>query len=717
MPDENGPLEGEVIGFRYVKDDGSFAIVRMRLADGREVAAVGPLGHVQAGQHLTLHGTWEDRAMFGRQYRVRTVSVADPRTLRGIELYLAGGSVKGLGPAFARRIIDYFGSDTLRIIDDEPHRLLEVPGIGQKKVADILEAWKKDRAFREVHALLRGFGIGQALSNRIVERYGRKAGTIVREQPYRLAAEIRGVGFRTADAIAREVGIAPDHPARAEAAVHYLLSEAENDGHCFLPEAELVRRAESLSLPGPTVTAALDRLDQADTIVRHPATLPGGRPVFSTELEHCEQDIAARVRNLLRLARLPSVDTAPDEAALGIELHPQQQKAVSLALENGVSVITGGPGTGKTTIVQVLLRRARRSGQIWLLGAPTGRASRRLAEATGAEAKTLHRLLEFNPRTSEFTRNAQNPLEAEGVLIDEASMVDARLMASLLEALPDGCRLVLVGDSDQLPSVGAGRVLADLIGCGVVPVATLTEVFRQAAGSGIVHNAWRVHRGEDPVSSEREDLVQKDFFILPRRSADQAVQALLKSVTERLPKLGFDPKNDVQVLTPMHGGPLGTEALNHVLQAALNADGVPMDGKYPFRIGDRVMQTRNNYDHDVFNGDVGVVESIESGGCTVNFDGTRVAMSGPQLDDITLAYAISIHKSQGSEYPAVVMVLHRAHRIMLRRNLVYTGMTRARKFCCIIGEPEAIHTATQTRGGDNRYSLLATRIEHGGIPT
>ena len=714
---DSGSLEGELLGFRFVKDDGSWAVARVRAADGREVVAVGPLGHVQPGQHITLAGSWQEKALFGRQFKVRQVMVADPRTLRGLELYLSDGGVKGLGPTFARRVVERFGTDTLRIIDDEPEKLLEVAGIGQKRLDAIVEGWERDRAHREVHALLRGFGVGQALSNRIVDKFGQKAQLVVMKEPYRLAAEVRGVGFRTADAIAREVGISPDDPARADAATVHLLRTAESDGHTFLPHDQLLSRGDSLSVPAEAIRLAVRRLSGQGLLVVHPSSVSGADPVFSAELDLAEELVCEHMAGLLRLARLPAADTTPDEDALGLQLHAQQRQAVTTALQHGVCVVTGGPGTGKTTIVKVLLRCARRRGHQWLLAAPTGRASRRLAEATGSEAKTLHRLLEYNPRTGEFGKCGESRLEAEGVLVDEASMVDLRLMLALLEALPDGCRLVLVGDADQLPSVGAGRVLGDLIDSGAVPVATLTEVYRQAAGSGIVRNAWRIHRGESPVSGESdpEASEHKDFFVVRRPSADAALAAIVTIVSKRLPKLGFDPRSDIQVLTPMHGGPLGTERLNTVLQQTLNPDGVPLSTTRPFRVGDRVMQTRNNYDNDVFNGDVGVVEDVEGGVCTVDFDGQRVSLSGPELDDITLAYAISVHKSQGSEYPAVVMALHRSHRIMLRRNLIYTAMTRARRFCCMVGDPDAIARAASVHEERRRYSLLSMRLS--GAPS
>lgn len=707
-------IEGELLGFRFKKADGSWAVATMRGASGRDLVAVGPLGHVQEGQHLTLDGKWENHPKFGSRFKVFEVVVAEPRTLRGIERYLADGAVKGLGPAFARRVVDRFQLDTLRIIEEEPERLLEVEGIGKKRLEAIVEHWQTGQAHRQLHALLRGYGIGQALSNRIVDRYGRRAIQVVREEPYRLAEEIRGIGFRTADSIARELGVSLDDPHRAEAALLHLLAAAESDGHTFLPEDTLIEKGLQLDVPEDACRPAVDRLVLQAKVVRHGAGLPGARPIQSLELDRAEDDVAQRVLRFLQVAATPAPDPSPDEEALGITLHPQQRHAVETALQHGISVITGGPGTGKTTIVKVLLRCARRQGQQWLLAAPTGRASRRLAETTGAEAKTLHRLLEFNPRTGEFSRNELNPLDAEGVLVDEASMLDLRLMAALVDAIPDGCRLVVVGDADQLPSVGAGRVLADLIECGTVPVATLTEVYRQAAGSGIVRNAWRVHGGEAPISGEQdnpEGSGAPDFFLVHRSDALEAQATLLHVVASRLPKKGFDARRDIQVLTPMHAGPLGTEVLNNRLQQVLNPDGPKLSDKRPFRVGDRVMQTRNDYDVDVFNGDVGTVLDVAGGVCTVDFDGQRVQLSGPQLDDLTLAYAISVHKSQGSEYPAVVLALHRSHHIMLRRNLLYTGMTRARRFCCVIGDRSALDRAVATVDGIRRYSRLVARLQ------
>jgi exodeoxyribonuclease V alpha subunit len=708
-------LEGELIGFTYQAADSGFAVARVRGADRREVIAVGPIGHVSAGQHLAMVGKWTEHSQYGRRFKVDQLLVDDPKTILGLERYLSSASIKGLGPEFAKRVVDRFGLDTLRILDEEPEKLQEVSGIGPKRAEQILAQWSKDRLNREVLASLRGLGIGQALANRILERYGKSTMGVVSKEPYRLASEIRGVGFRTADRIALIQGISRSDPARAEAAVVYLLEEAEGQGHCFVPEGELLTRANHLAVPREEAAAALLRVQRQGRVVVHPAADPAGRPVYSPELERAEARVAEGLRDLVAAGRPSRVDVAVAEAAIRLTLNSDQKRAVEAAFQHGLVVITGGPGTGKTTIVRALVHLAALRGEAWLLTAPTGRAARRLAETTGQEAKTLHRLLEFNPRTGAFTRDLRNPLPAQAVLVDEASMVDIRLMESLLAALPSGCRLIFVGDADQLPSVGPGRVLGEMVSSGEVPVATLTQVYRQAALSGIVRNAWRINGGEAPESGERdvspEGAGAPDFFIVLREEALQAQAALLEIVSKRLPAKGFDPLRDVQVLTPMHNGLLGTEALNERLQGVLNPSGPALQrGERRYRQGDRVIQVRNDYDNEVFNGETGRIVEARERSLLIDFEGHMVEVSGEKLDDVELAYAISIHKSQGSEYPAVVVAMHRSHRIMLRRNLLYTAITRARKFCCVVGDPWAIETAVTTRGGDERWTRLADRL-------
>ena len=723
--EQDGRLEGELHGFTYRAADGSFAVARVRVERGGEVTAVGPIGHVTEGQHLALEGRWIEHPQFGKQFKVQRFLVEDPRTRKGLERYLSSGAVHGLGPEFARRVVEHFGLETLRIIEEQPDRLLEVKGIGKKRLAEIVTHWERDQANRELHIMLRGYGVGPAVATRIVDAFGKDALTVLTRDPYRLAGEIKGIGFRTADVIARGLGIAADDPARAAAALLYVLDEGEGEGHCFLPEEVLLQRAAKLEIPAERLSEALERLAGLGQVVRHAVADPSQGPVYRARMDRCEARAAARLIQLDRTRR-PGAPLGGTETGLGLRLNHDQRRAVDMALTSGVSVITGGPGTGKTTIVRVLINEAISRGERWLLAAPTGRAARRLGEATGQEAKTLHRLLEYTVRQGRFGKCAENPLEADGVLIDEASMVDLPLLDALLAALSPGTRLVMVGDADQLPSVGPGRVLGDLISCGALPVATLTEVYRQARDSGIVRNAHRINQGWMPVSTERdpEEGARPDFYVLEREDPLEVVATLLRVVQERLPRLGFNPLTDVQVITPVHAGGLGTDALNHRLQDALNPRagaveaafsserGLEMTrGSRRLRVGDRVIQVRNNYDNDVFNGDVGLVVGADEASLDVDFEGRRVALTGEQLQDVELAWAISIHKSQGSEYPAVVVVLHRSHRVMLRRNLLYTGITRAARFCCLIGDRYAIELAVQQRGGDERWTRLAERLE------
>jgi exodeoxyribonuclease V alpha subunit len=707
-------IEGELLGFTFRTEDGGFSVARVRTEDKQRIIAVGPIGHVTEGQHLVLGGRWVDHASHGRQFKVESVLVEDPRTTRGLARYLGSGAVTGLGKEFARRVVEHFGIDTLAVIEEEPERLLEVAGIGRKRMERIRDHWEADQKNREVYATLHGYGIGRALAGRIVEHYGDKAPIIITKHPFQLAVDIARVGFRTADRIARDVGIALDHPDRADAAVTHLLREAEGQGHCFLPRRELFERAQSLEVGPPHTEAAIARLSFAGHLVIHPSIIESEQPVYAPAIERAEAMVARRLRSLAAAHENAPGPSPPllqrVEAREKLALNEDQRRAVLMALTAGVTVITGGPGTGKTTIVKLLIQLARVRKERWVLAAPTGRASRRLAEATGHEAKTIHRLLEFNGRTGQFQRGTSNPLEADGVLIDEASMVDIRLMASLLAAVPEGCRFVMVGDADQLPSVGAGRVLGDIIASGQMAVATLDEVYRQAADSGIVQNAHRINAGEAPISGEK-DNGKPDFFEIHRGDARDAQRTLIEVVTRRLPAQGYDPLRDVQVLTPMHNGVLGTEALNTALQATLNPEGPAVKrGQRVFRQGDRIIQLRNDYDNDIFNGDVGTISLASNNTLTVQFDGRSVVLKGEQLGDIELAYAISIHKSQGSEYPAVVVALHRAHFVMLRRNLLYTAVTRARRFCCIVGDRWAIRQAIGTAGGVQRWTRLADRL-------
>jgi exodeoxyribonuclease V alpha subunit len=709
-------LEGEVAGFGFKSPDGGFAVARVRLADGVEVTAVGALAHLYEGQRVRAQGQWALDLRFGRQFKVETLLVEEPRTLAGLEKYLSA-SLDGVGPETARRIVESFGLDTLSVLDGASERLAEVPGVGVKTRERIVASWSRGAAGRELMVTLGGFGLGPAVCRRVAERFGRDALSVVQRTPYRLV-EVRGIGFRTADQVARANGVGRDDPERAAAAIAFLLEQAEEEGSCFLPEGVLLARLAALDVPAPVGNATLERLAGLGRVMRHRAVLEEARPVYRVEVDRLEGRVArALVARVGAAARAGGIEVERIEAQVGLELNTDQRAAVHLALEGGLAVLTGGPGTGKTTIVKVLLAAARSRKENWVCAAPTGRAARRLTESSGQEARTLHRLLEYSMQEMRFTRDAERPLECDGVLVDEASMVDLRLMGALLEALPERARLVLVGDVDQLPSVGAGQVLRDVLQSGVLPVARLREVYRQAADSSIIRNAHRVNHAEVPISSEREEGCTRDFFVLARPEAEAARAALLAVVQERLPALGFDPKVDVQVLTPMHRGPLGTVALNEALGAALNPVGPSLPvGARTFRVGDRVLQTKNDYDLDIFNGDIGRILSVEGGAFTIDFDGRMVTLAPESAEALEHAWAISIHKSQGSEYPAVLVVLHDSHYVMLRRNLFYTAITRAKRFACVITSPRALRDAVSRSGGDERHTGLADRLRAYNAP-
>ncbi len=709
-------IEGELLGFTWQDDDSAFAVARIRTGAGEELTAVGPLAHLLPGQQVLLVGKWVEHRVHGRQLRVNSFMADDPRTLEGLATYLASGAIKGVGSELAARIVDHFGLDTLRVIAQQPHRLTEVSGIGPGLVKRIEEAYDADMEGRELLATLRGHGVGAAVARRILDRYGAGGLAVVARDPYRLAREVPGVGFQTADSIARQQGITRGHPARAEAVLLHVLHMAETEGHCFLPLAKVESRCAALDLDQQSVAGAQDRLAQQGLLHIRSAADPGQSPVQLCHMAQLEREVAV---GLVRLAAMsPSIEVpAVSDAAsiVGLSLDREQSAAVEMALRGGLVVITGGPGTGKTTLVRVLLAAARAMGQTWRLAAPTGRAARRLSESCGHDAVTVHRLLEFTYPEMRFKRDASMPLEADGILVDEASMLDLKLLSSLLAALPPRARLALVGDDHQLPSVGAGQVLHDLIQSGVVPVVRLGVIYRQGEGSGIVLNAHRVDQGEMPISAEREQKVAHaggqgasgDFFIVERDDPLEAQATLLEVLTRRLPRRGFDPLRDVQVLVPMHRGDLGTIALNSLLQRSLNPEGPDMlYGQRRFREGDRVIQIRNNYATEVFNGEVGRVLHVAHQALVLDFDGRQVELVGKQVDEVDLAYAITVHKSQGSEYPAVVVMLHKSHKLMLRRNLLYTALSRARTFCCVIGSRWAMRMAVAVSGRGDRYSLL-----------
>ncbi|HEX7598069.1 MAG TPA: ATP-dependent RecD-like DNA helicase, partial [Polyangia bacterium] len=652
-----------------------------------------------------------------------------PETLTGIRRYLGAGLIKGIGPEFASRIVERFGIRTLEILDAQPSRIREVPGIGPSRAQAIQKAWASQRSLREVMVFLQGYGVSPAFAARIYKRYGAAAIARVRENPYRLAFDVWGIGFLSADRLASALGIARDSEVRVEAGVRHALDAAGGAGHVFLPRSRLSDEAAALlEVDLSRVESAVDRLGRSGEVAIETTSL--GSAVFEVGLYRAEVAAAAGLARLLRTSVVPLRLDAPSaiaryEAEAQIALAPQQAEAVRRALSEPVLVITGGPGVGKTTIVRGIVSTLVREGLTVALAAPTGRAAKRLQEATGQPAATLHRLLEWRPADGVFGRNSSRPLQADLLVVDEASMIDIRLMADLLGALADGTRLVLVGDVDQLPSVGPGMVLRDVIASGRVPTVRLTEIFRQAAASLIVINAHRIHDGIEPEMgappAEGPAADKRDFFFIEDDDPVHAAETIRDLVVSRLPRrYGFRPR-EIQVLTPMHRGDLGASTLNQLLQDAMTT-GQPevRSGSRVFRVGDRVMQLRNNYDHDVFNGDVGEVVRVageasetDAPQAVVRMDDREIPYAADELDELALAYAATVHKSQGSEYPAVIIPVHTQHFVMLQRSLLYTAVTRGKKLVVLIGTRKALRIAVNNAQVADRHSRLAARLQTG----
>ncbi len=709
-------VEGILAHTVFSNEETGWSVVRIDTARG-SITAVGLLLGLRAGDRLRLTGRWTVHPRFGEQFEVSSFVEVQPSTLEGIRRFLGSGRIKGLGAGFAARLVEHFGLQTLDVIEHEPERLLEVTGVGHRRAEQIRTGWQQHRGVQQVMVFLQSHDVPPALAAKVWQRYGPAAIDVVRENPYRLAEEVSGVGFLTADRIARGLGLPPDAPQRLEAGLVYTLARAADDGHVHLPRPDLLSWAgRLLDTDADDLELPLERLIAAGRVVAE--RWPDADSVFQPTLHTAEWQVAAHVRELLETGA-PDLDLDVGSAVrryesdAGIELAPEQRQALESALTAPMVVVTGGPGTGKTTLVRGLVTILERKGLQPLLAAPTGRAAKRLEEATGAAARTIHRLLEFNPATGTFARDRHFPLEADVVVVDEASMVDVELASSLLEAIPAGTRLVVVGDADQLPSVGPGSVLGDLILSGAVPVIRLRHVFRQAQRSLIVVNAHRVNHGQMPEEAEGEELA--DYYFVAREAPEAAVDTVVELVARRIPeRFGFDPLDDVQVLTPMHRGELGVANLNARLQQALNPAGQEVQvGARSYRLGDKVMQLRNNYDLDVYNGDLGRILAVdpEERQVVVRFDGRPVTVPADSLDDLGVAYACTIHKSQGSEYPAVVVVLHHQHHIMLQRNLLYTALTRARRLVVVVGSRRALARAVRNATVRRRHTRLAERLQ------
>ncbi|MEW9298508.1 ATP-dependent RecD-like DNA helicase [Acetobacter oryzifermentans] len=715
-------LAGVVERVTFHNAENGFCVLRVKVRGQRDlVTVVGHAAMISAGEFVQMSGRWFNDHTHGLQFKAEFLKASPPTTVEGIERYLGSGMIRGIGPVYAKKLVKAFGEAVFDLIEQEPHRLREVTGIGPKRAERIVGGWADQKVIREIMLFLHSNGVGTSRAVRIFKTYGQDAVRLISENPYRLAKDIRGIGFKTADQIARKMGIAPDAMIRVRAGISYALGEAMDEGHCGLPVGELLTStAELLEVASPLIETALTLELEAGDVVAD--TVGETDCIFLAGLYRAEQSIAERLHACaVGRAPWPEIDAEKAmtwvERKTGLALAPSQQEAVRLALRSKVLVITGGPGVGKTTLVNAILKIVTAKGTDVQLCAPTGRAAKRLSESTGLEGKTIHRLLETDPATGSFKRDDTNPLTCDLLVVDEASMVDVLLMRSLLRALPDSAALLIVGDVDQLPSVGPGQVLADIIGSGAVPVVRLTEVFRQAAQSRIITNAHRINEGRMPELSAEEG---SDFYFVEAADPEIGLRKLLAVVRDRIPaRFGLDPVQDVQVLCPMNRGGLGARSLNVELQQALNPPGEVKVERFGWTYGpgDKVMQIANDYDRDVFNGDLGVIDriDIEEGELTVSFDGREVVYGFGELDELVLAYATTIHKSQGSEYPAVVIPLVTQHYAMLARNLLYTGVTRGRKLVVLVGQKKALAIAVRNQGGRRRWSKLKEWLAQGAI--
>ncbi len=714
-------LEGVIERFTFQNEENGYTVARLiPKGKGYETTVTGVLSGVMVGESVRLRGVWKTHPEYGRQFEVRSYTVQLPATIEGMRKYLGSGLIKGIGPVTAGRIVDHFGLATLEVIEETPERLTEVSGMGAVRIERLKRAWEEQKQIKEIMIFLQSHGVSSGLAVKIFKQYANLSLNVVKNDPYRLAQDIYGIGFKTADRIAQSMGVPHDSPQRIRAGLQYVLGTFSDDGHCFATQSQLLQKSEQLlEVPAGVCQEQLIWLVGQDILNQE------DEAVYLPPFRQAEISVARKLHQLQnslgdRLSQFRGVDWEKAFAWVdkqsAITLADSQKEAIRMALTSRVSVLTGGPGTGKSTIVGSLIQLLEVKNGTVLLAAPTGRAAKRLSETTGREAKTIHRLLEFSPAggSMQFMRDRENPLDSDLIIVDEASMIDILLMNHLLKAVENGSHLLLVGDVDQLPSVGPGNVLRDLISSKVIPVTRLSTIFRQAADSAIVVNAHRINRGEAPITSREI----KDFFVFHQNDPEQAAELVLDLVVKRIPsRFGHDPSTAIQVLSPMHRGPAGVTELNQRLQERLNppAPGKAQynHGQRSFRPGDRVMQIRNNYDKKVFNGDLGTLTRIdfEEQLLYVEFDTGSVAYEFNQLDELVHAYAISIHKAQGSEFPVVVIPLLAQHYMMLQRNLLYTGVTRARSLVVLVSNPRAIAIAVHNDRIALRNTRLAQRLQ------
>lgn len=724
-------LQGQIDTITYANEDTGYTVIKLIIAGFRDpVTVVGNIIAPNPGEILSVKGSWANHPKFGRQFKAESYRIKSPASVDGIRKYLGSGLIKGIGPVMAARIVDAFAESTLDIIDNRIERLEEIGGIGPKRVEMIRKAWSDQKNIRDVMIFLHAHGVGSGFAAKIFKQYGHNSIAVVTGNPYRLAADIFGIGFTTADKIAEKLGFEKNAPARVQAGILYVLNQLGDEGHVFYPYDLLVEKAvKILEVEKETVAEALEVVVQEKKIVVEDLPVQARelvytRAVYLARFHAAETAVANNLSRILSGPKgLRKIDKEKAlqwlQGRINIRLAARQIDAVQKAASEKVLIITGGPGTGKTTIINAAIKRYRELSAKILLAAPTGRASKRMSEATGFPARTIHRLLEFSPQLGGFQRNEAKPLEVDVLIIDEVSMIDVILMHHLLRAVPDNATLILVGDVNQLPSIGAGNVLKDIISSGVAPVVELNEIFRQSAASHIIINAHRINNGQMPELKQEKGGLE-DFYFIEQEDPDQALKIITELVSTRISKrFCLDSVNDIQVLSPMHKGIVGTENLNRTLQETLNPSRTAISrGDRIFKLYDKVLQTRNNYDKEVFNGDIGRISEInpENQTITVDFDGLQAEYDYSELDEIRPAYAISVHKSQGSEYQAIVLPLMTQHYVMLQRNLIYTAVTRGKRLVVIVGSKKALAIGIKNNRIMKRYTFLADRLRAEQMP-
>ena len=719
-------LHGQIERITYTNEENGFTIAKVKVYGQRDlVCVVGNLMAPMPGEIIKMRGEWTNHPKYGEQFKIVHYKTAVPASVYGIQKYLGSGLIKGIGPVMAKRIVEVFAKETFDIIENEIERLIEVDGIGKKRIEMIQNAWEEQKEIREVMVFLQSHGVSSGYATKIFKQYGNRSIEVVKENPYRLATDIFGIGFVTADNIAEKLGFSRDSELRAEAGILYVLHQVSDEGHVYYPYDPLINKCrEILQVERDVIVKALGTIALEKRIIIEDLNekvedfRENNKAVYLAKFHICETSIAIRLKALLNARK--SIRKIDGEKAiewvqkqLSMTLAEKQVAAIRSAVNKKVMVITGGPGTGKTTIINAILTIFSKLKIQILLAAPTGRAAKRMSETTGHEAKTIHRMLEYSIKKRGFQKNDENPLNCDLIIIDEASMIDTILMHYLLKAIPPEATFILVGDVNQLPSVGAGNVLKDIISSNSVPVVELDEIFRQAKESLIIVNAHKINNGILPSFRPSNDKLD-DFYFIEREDPEEVVKIILELTKERIPtKFGFDPVDDIQILTPMHRGTVGAGNLNMELQKLLNPveDGV-IRGNRNFRVNDKVMQIKNNYDKEVFNGDIGRVKRIdqENQDVVISFDGRDIPYDYTDLDEIVLAYAVSVHKSQGSEYPAVVIPILTQHYILLQRNLIYTGVTRGRKLVIIVGTKKALTIGVKNDKTQKRYTYLRQRL-------